>query len=195
MLRRKQNVEEYLSFSEKVKHKLDVMRKYDTTFSSYDKLHREEQYGKYMTVLSIVKMAFKGKTTVLDLGCGTSLLYEFALKMLDENCLTYYVGLDLSINMLKIAKRKIKRNTVILSDLLQGDAEFLPFRNKCFDFILSFTTFQNVPDVELAILEVKRTLRSKSSIAVISVPKKVNININVKGKEVFEEKYDIIYVI
>ena len=81
----------------------------------------------------------KGKR-VLDLGCGTGLLKDFLGVEL--------IGCDISRNMLKKAKNKGML-------VVQADIEHLPFKNK-FKTILSFTALQNVPDVTLALSEIKR---------------------------------------
>ena len=194
MLKRKLAQEEFLNFSSSVKKKLEVMTKYNATFNSYDELYRDEQYEKYDSVKTHLVTTVDSDSLMLDLGCGTGLLYEYISKIC-EKCGTYYVGIDISINMLRLAKRKILENEEkIPSDLILSDAEHLPFRNKCFNAIFAFTVIQNIPCIERFILEIKRVAR-KQNLIVVTMPKKVKTQISFDYRVVCNGKHDFIYLI
>jgi demethylmenaquinone methyltransferase/2-methoxy-6-polyprenyl-1,4-benzoquinol methylase len=67
--------------------------------------------------------------TILDVGCGTCVLEE-RLEELGYDA----VGLDLTPEMLRLAKRK---GLPCVQDLLNGDAEHLPFLSGSFDVAFS----------------------------------------------------------
>ncbi|MEM0117412.1 MAG: class I SAM-dependent methyltransferase [Conexivisphaerales archaeon] len=72
----------------------------------------------------------KRGSMVLDIGIGTGILEDIvAAKSSPE-----FVGIDMSADMLKeCMKKKISK----VSDLIQADAEHLPFRNSSFGAVLS----------------------------------------------------------
>ncbi|MCD6128073.1 MAG: class I SAM-dependent methyltransferase [Methanomicrobia archaeon] len=116
----------------------DIANKYDKTAPFYNKRYREIQEDKYK---KMIDFPVKGK--ILDIGCGTGLLYDF-LKY--EN----YTGMDISLEMLKkggFAKK------------ILGDCEFLPFKSCVFDFVFSFTVLQNLPSYKM-ISEAYRVLKN-----------------------------------
>lgn len=75
---------------------------------------------------------------ILDLGTGTSLLYKF-LKKTE----IMFVGIDISINMLKIAKKDNNYNSL---HIVCADADYLPFRQDIFSALFMITVLQNVPN-------------------------------------------------
>lgn len=194
MLKRKPAQREFLNSSSRVKKKLEVMMKYNTTFNSYDELYRSEQYEKYDSVKTYLAPIVDSDTLMLDLGCGTGLLYEYISSKICRKCRTYYVGVDTSINMLKLAKRKILRNEKILSDLILSDAEHLPFRNECFNAIFAFTVVQNIPYFECFISETKRVIK-KRSLTIVSIPKKTEMQVNISYRSVYDGGHDFVYLI
>ena len=116
--------------------KTKIQRDYDASAGIYDSRYAEIQKEKYNLALQDLEL----QKPILDLGCGTGLLKDFLSVEL--------IGCDISRNMLQKAK-----NRGIL--VVQADMEHLPFKNK-FKTILSFTALQNVPDVTLALSEIKR---------------------------------------
>lgn len=144
----------------------DSIAFYDVTCKSYDELYKEEQYGKYE--YAIVKKGFYPHSTVLDLGCGTGLLYSF----LEEKGLFTgkYICLDPSMGMLNmfLMKKPINRYNVLV---IQGFGELLPLKSNSVGTIYSFTVINNVVRREDFLREVGRVLIDKG-FALISVLKK-----------------------
>ena len=100
-----------------------------------------------------------GAGLVLDLCCGTA-RHSIALSESGWKI----VGMDLSRNLLTIARSRMKRSGIEFP-LVRADMCFFPFRDHVFDVVLSmFTSFGYLPsesEDSLSLLEINRTLRSK----------------------------------
>jgi ubiquinone/menaquinone biosynthesis C-methylase UbiE len=96
------------------------------------------------------------KGLILDIGCGTG----FHLARLKD--MVNGIGLDISENMLKYAKRKG------LNNLVQGHGEHLPFPNETFDTVICMFTTLNLMQQEKTIGEMKRVLR-RGGCAIVSM--------------------------
>ena len=154
---------------------------YSTISSSYNKLYEEEQLKK----LNLIKQSIeiKNNSLLLDIGSGTGISSSFF------NCKT--IALDNNLDMLK-KYSGLKINAA---------AEFLPFKSKIFDIILSVTAIQNFNDIKSSIKEIKRVSKDNSQIIITCLKKskkldkvKEIMNKNFIFKEIEEEK-DIIFLV
>ncbi len=136
--------------------KREVKQNYDDLGGElYDLRYHEEQTRKYDAVL--VLSLPRGDTLLLDDGCGTGML----LQRLDSPV----VGLDISPNLLKTAKEKLKTD----HHLILGDVEQLPLRDSVFDGVYTITLIQNTPDKAKTVTEIKRVSRSRGKIIVTTL--------------------------
>jgi len=83
---------------------------------------------------------------ILDLCTGTA---TNAMNLAGQNPRTKVVGIDLSKDMLRVAKVKVKRSGLRNIRLYQMDATDLKFRKRCFDKILISLVLHELED-ELA---------------------------------------------
>ena len=97
---------------------------YNEISSKYDNRYNEDQWSNIKEKL-LETISLNEYNNILEVGCGTGYWLN-AIKALNVNCF----GLDYSIGMLKEAKSK-KR----CGNLINGDANALPFKNNKFDFI------------------------------------------------------------
>lgn len=88
---------------------------------------------------------------VLDVGCGTGALLG---QILSEDPRRQVMGLDLSVNMLNQARRRLGDR----AELVQGDSEHLPFPDRSFDVVVCCDSFHHYPDPQAVIGEVSRVL-------------------------------------
>jgi demethylmenaquinone methyltransferase/2-methoxy-6-polyprenyl-1,4-benzoquinol methylase len=103
------------------------------------------------------KMAFFGKTKVLDIACGTGLV-TFNLARLNVSD-GYVVGLDLSPSMLRVANRKkhaVRGRCEV--DFVRAVAEFLPFRDETFRYVTVGLALRNLGDKMAVFRESLRVL-------------------------------------
>ena len=141
---------------------------YNISAKYYDTAFKGIQDIKYRTLLKL--FAIHDKDKVLDLGCGTGLLYEFLSTnssydnlAINNNCKMRFnhkqkkiklYGIDFSENMIHAAKER-KYYAVC------GEASKLPYRNNFFNIITAFTviglTEEIIPDI---ISEISRVIVS-----------------------------------
>ena len=94
--------------------------------------------------------------TLLEVGVGSGRIGFLLLSKVKP----WFVGLDLSREMLKLAKARMsihKQNF----DLILGDAQHLPFINRIFNAIICVSTMHYFPHPERSLNEFSRTLKEK----------------------------------
>jgi ubiquinone/menaquinone biosynthesis C-methylase UbiE len=122
---------------------------YDRDAHRYDEKHRHLQWPKYEA--TVPRLRLRGAMALLDLGTGTGLLAEYLGRGL--------VGIDLSYRILLRARGRGVR-------VLQGDIEFLPFRDRSFDVAFCYTSLFRFPQVDGTLREVNRILRPSGNFVV-----------------------------
>lgn len=149
-------------------HKNTIKSRYDDLGGPhYDMRYTEEQLAKYQLILDELPDA----DLVLDNGCGTGLLFPFINST--------HVGLDLSSALLKEARKRIDDTQF----LIQGDSEYLPFRDNVFDAVLSVTVIQNLSNPERMSEESARVTKPGSTVIISSL------------KRVYEKTEDITRIV
>lgn len=98
-------------------------------------------------------------TYVLDVGCGTG---ELMSQVISEDTSRKVVGIDLSSEMLKVAKEKIKDK----GKLLLADVECLPFDDQSFDIVYCNDSFHHYPHPQVALSEMSRVLKPQGTIII-----------------------------
>ena len=110
---------------------------YNTLSGSYDELYGKEQSTKYAKVLEF--LGDRHFRVLVDVGCGTGSFLKQAEKTYD-----YAVGVDLSTQMLRIARARGTANT----DFVLASSSSLPLRDDSSDGVVSISTAkaeQNLP--------------------------------------------------
>ncbi len=98
---------------------------------------------------------------VLDLGCGTGVI----LKELSQSAINHIYGLDIDPNHLEIAGSITPSVNFVL-----GDAHFLPFKSKEYDFCLCHYVLMWVKNPLAVIMEMKRVTKAGGGILVLAEP-------------------------
>ncbi|WP_066497103.1 class I SAM-dependent methyltransferase [Abyssisolibacter fermentans] len=102
---------------------------YDTTFNGK---HSSKIYGMVLEKLSTIKYK-----SILDIGCGTGNMLSMIPKKEDIT----FCGLDLSSEMIRVAKKKLNDDVA----LKIGDSENLPWDKNTFDVVLCIDSFHCYP--------------------------------------------------
>ncbi|MBI2558039.1 methyltransferase domain-containing protein [Candidatus Woesearchaeota archaeon] len=154
------------------------MSYYNSIAKGYNELHEEEQLKK----LSIIKNNIKtgNNTKILDVGCGTGISSRFECSV---------VGVDPSVNLIKQGSNRKK---------VIGIAEFLPFKDKSFNYVVSITAMHNFINIKKSIGEMKRVCRRNFVFSVLKKSErfgniKKNIEKNFRIEKSIEEDKDVIF--
>lgn len=145
--------------------KRDVMRYYDELAVAYDTLHGDEQDLKIELALDAVRS--RDSDLVLDVGCGTGLLFDHI-----EESVGQIVGVDFSPGILKVAAercRNLRKGYKV--SMIRADADSLPFPEEIFDKVFAFTLLQNMPDPVMTLQETMRVARTDSMIVITGLKK------------------------
>lgn len=155
---------------------MNIRKFYNKTAKIYDLRHNSTATNFLRKKEAELVKKFKSGL-VLDIGCGTG-------YWLDNKT----IGIDISEEMLKIAKNKSKK-------LLQAKIEQLPFKNKSFDTIFCFFSVLNMVDYEKSLKEIKRVLKKYQyilvSVSSIFDKKNVKTKNNEKIFKIQKEKINI----
>ncbi len=145
----------------------DVMTWYDAIAPSYDELYGDEQLRKYNHIFAVLQapgnLPRREDLVVIDVGCGTSLIAKELSRLLTAGTY-YYVGIDLSLNILEIAKKRVSELDVV-TDLVAGDAASLPFRGGIADIVFSISVFRCEDPVDSLVQEAMRLCRGSGIMA------------------------------
>ena len=115
--------------------------------ASYDALVRISTFGRDSAWKRAIVQAAGERNSVLELACGTGILSSML-----EQAGKSVTGLDLTFGYLAVAGRKLQLSAV------QGTGEVLPYRDDCFDAVVSSYLAKYV-DIERTVSECKRVLR------------------------------------
>lgn len=145
---------------------------FDTIAPDYDKLNHilslnVDKGWRKKAVRQIIDT--DAPLRILDVACGTGdFLIEIAEKANKESLLQ---GIDISEEMMKIGREKIKKNG-FTAKLEQADCEALPFDNDTFDRISVGFGVRNFEHLSLGIKEMCRVLKPNGKLVILelSVP-------------------------
>ena len=119
---------------------------YDAIAESYNELYGEEQVKKLSILLDNLPIPKEAK--LLDVGCGTGI----ATDLIDCN----KTGIDPSKKLIEKANFKTKK----------ASAENIPFEDKKYDYVTSFTAIHNFEYIDKAMEEMARVLKDEGMLIV-----------------------------
>lgn len=139
-----------------------VHRHYDTflRFATFKKIDRWQD--------EVVKNTPIGEF-VVDIGTGTG---EILRKIHQKDRQAHLIGVDLSVNMLKKTREKLKQ-AGINPTLIKADALNMPFKDCVFDNLFFSLVFRHLPSKD-TILEIKRLLKTYGYVSIIEIAKPDN---------------------
>jgi ubiquinone/menaquinone biosynthesis C-methylase UbiE len=139
----------------------------DTVRKQYNKLAYiyDLRWKNYINnTLSFLKTwsEISPQETILDVACGTG---EFERLLLSEHSTQQIVGVDISENMLTIAKEKC--NNFPQVSFYQASAEVLPFADNTFDVIVSASSFHYFDNPIAVLTEMRRVLKPNGKVIIL----------------------------
>lgn len=99
---------------------------------------------------------------ILDLGCGTGILFDMLRRIVGEN--GSVTGVDFSFEMAQKAHRNFPFKNV---NVVDADAISLPFSDSTFDLAVAFSAFPHFSNQQRAIDETHRVLKDNSKFVII----------------------------
>lgn len=151
--------------------KEQVEEMFDAIAPSYDRLNRilslriDKQWRK--NVIRLLKK--QQPQSILDIATGTGDL-AIAMSKLKVNKL---VGLDLSDQMLKIAKEKANKQQLSIQ-FIKGDSENLPLAEESFDAITCAFGVRNFGNLRAGLQEMHRVLAKNGQLYILEFSKPKN---------------------
>jgi demethylmenaquinone methyltransferase/2-methoxy-6-polyprenyl-1,4-benzoquinol methylase len=101
---------------------------------------------------------------ILDLGCGTGILFDLLRRRVGPDGLV--TGVDFSIRMVQQAHRNFPFDNVTVVD---ADASALPFLDSTFDMGISFESFPHFSRKQAALGEIDRVLKPGALLYIIDL--------------------------
>lgn len=154
--------------------KSKIISKYNSSSPFYDNRYRKIQERKYQIILNNYDLNEK---FILDLGCGTGLLFTYFINLKNEqkDNFYFYVAIDISWKMLLEFKSKLNKFKAKNKFLVLADIDNLPFRENMFNTIFSFTSFQNLPNINKGVKESIRVSRDNADFKFSILKKKLDL--------------------
>ena len=122
-----------------------IMRRYDLTADMYEMRYREEQEVEYRAALKHLTLK---NALILDVGCGTGLLFSHVSAEGRIVC-----GIDFSRKTLVQAKKRAENLQNV--HVVLADVDHLPLRENVVTVVFAFTVAQNVPNPLVTLREMK----------------------------------------
>lgn len=137
---------------------LDVTKGYEAWAETYDNVPNLLIEVEEPIVRSVLKKFRPGDT--LDAACGTGRYSEF-LNSLGHKV----IGVDLSPDMLSQARKNRSKQI----NFLQGNLTKIPLKNKSVDLVICALAFTHLPNIDEALSELFRVVRSKGYIVISDI--------------------------
>ncbi len=142
--------------------KRKVMRHYDASAPVYDGRYSSVQGAKIKAALK--NLDLKESDYVLDVGCGTGLLFDYII----DRTLSI-IGIDVSRKSLLQAKARIGDSAK--THLVWADVDNMPLESGVLDAVFAFTLLQNMPSPAETLSEIVRVARDDAQIVVTGLKK------------------------
>ncbi len=152
----KLNLEEHISSKEKKQGYVTQM--FEIIAPSYDFFTVLYSYGmdRGWKRKLIEMLNPKGHERALDLACGTG---DITFALGEKLPSGEVIGLDITTGMIEIANQKRQEKGVSNVSFQLGDIMKMPFADNSFDYVTCGYALRNVPDVEQALVEIKRVMK------------------------------------
>jgi ubiquinone/menaquinone biosynthesis C-methylase UbiE len=125
---------------------------YDQMAAEWDLDYTAEDLERLSKLVD--SMDVKSGSHILDLGCGTGILFDMLRRKVgDRGTVT---GVDFSIQMVQRAHRNFPFENV---NVVDADVSALPFADRTFDISIGFRAFPHFQDKQKVLSEIHRVLK------------------------------------
>ena len=146
--------------------KSQVARMFNNIALRYDFLNHFLSLGidRYWRKVAINQLSKNQPKLILDIATGTA---DFAIASLKINPEKIF-GVDISVEMLEIGKKKIKKKNLDQRiELLEGDAEHLIFDDNKFDAATVAFGVRNFENLEKGLTEILRVIKPGGKVIIL----------------------------
>jgi demethylmenaquinone methyltransferase/2-methoxy-6-polyprenyl-1,4-benzoquinol methylase len=144
-----------------------IASKYDL-LNSVMSLHMHKAWRRF----AVGKCGVGPGSNALDVCCGTG---DFAIELAKAvGEAGSVVGVDFSLQMLELAKQKVRRSGYGWVSFLEANACSLPFEDNAFDCVTVGFGLRNVADLGKAVSEMVRVTRPGGKIVCLEISKVTN---------------------
>ena len=156
--------------------KTQIRQMFDGISPQYDLMNRVITFGvdiKWRKNVVAMLLPKKPKK-ILDVATGTS---DLAISLTETNA-TEIIGIDISIGMLDIGKKKVKKHNRHKKIKLEiGDSEEIRYPSNYFDAVTVAFGVRNFENLDKGLSEILRVLRPGGDLIILetSVPQKIPI--------------------
>ncbi|HRP62028.1 MAG TPA: methyltransferase domain-containing protein [Phycisphaerales bacterium] len=137
-----------------------VVEHYARLAPKYDR--RWDRYTRRTLAAAMSMMDLSGDPSILDVACGTGRLAQMAL---DRNPRVRIMGVDLSPEMIEVAKQRIPESPSV--SWAVSPAEQLPADDCQFDIVTCANAFHLVADPAKCLAEFRRVLKPGGTLIII----------------------------
>jgi ubiquinone/menaquinone biosynthesis C-methylase UbiE len=133
---------------------------FDGLASDWDSGFSAEHLERISQVID--SMGIKPGSRVLDLGCGTGVLFGYVSRKVGKS--GSIVGVDFSVQMALTARRNFPKENI---HAIVAEASALPFGRGTFDVAIAFQSFPHFADKDKAMREAHRVLKPGSGMWIV----------------------------
>lgn len=175
-----------------------VLRTKEQAKRTYDRLSRFYDFTagffeKKFRNIALERLKVNEGETVLEIGFGTGCCLEEMAKMIGNKSRAY--GIDISTGMLEITRKQLEKARLAdRVELYCGDAATLPYDDNMFDAVFMSFTLElfDTPEIPIVLTEIKRVLKPKGRLGVVSLSKEYGESWLLKVYEWFHKKFPAI---
>jgi len=140
--------------------KKQIKETYELEAKVYDESRAIFEKGRFAhRERKLLSEYLRKKSLTLFLACGTGRHFEFLVNQLESEI----VGLDVSVNMLKIAQKKQNAHFIV------AEVENLPFRQNTFDAVVCSRAFYLFDNKFRVLQEVRTVLKGGKKLMISTV--------------------------
>jgi len=177
---------------------LRVYRTKEQAKRTYDKISRiydliTGPFERKFRDMGLNQLDVKEGETVLEIGFGTGHCLEEIAKRVGENGKAY--GIDISSLMLDITRKRMeKKRLADTVELYCGDAMSMPYEDNMFDVVFMSFTLElfDTPEIPAVLKEIKRVLKPKGRLGVVSMSKEDGESWLLKAYEWIHKNFPVI---
>jgi len=177
---------------------LRVYRTKEQAKRTYDKISRiydliTGPFERKFRDMGLNQLDVKEGETVLEIGFGTGHCLEEIAKRVGENGKAY--GIDISSRMLDVTRKRMeKKRLADTVELYCGDAMSMPYEDNMFDVVFMSFTLElfDTPEIPAVLKEIKRVLKPKGRLGVVSMSKEDGESWLLKAYEWIHKNFPVI---